>query len=547
VDLLYSWSRMIVALIFSIVFSLAVGIAAARNRRAEAIIIPLLDVLQSIPILGFFPFVILGIADVIPGPAGTDLAVIFLIFTSMSWNICFGVYEAVKSIPQDYIDLSFMSNTGTLQRVVSLYIPASLSRIAYNTQISWAVGLFYLISSEVITTATSGTLPVRGIGVDIFTYGIQHDSTAYYSCLGLLVVAVVIWQFIFLREFSLWAEKYRFGDVPQGGHKDWLMRRYSWISERSLSKLFLIRPGKGVTAFTSSLSRYRRGLKYALLILFLVFLAFLVATEANLMRTSHHSFNLSAVLSAAPADEAFILVGLAYSFVRIWYVYFICVLVALPVGILIALHEKAYNTLIPVIETIASVPSTALLPALVPFTMIAGSYAGELTAAMVIFLGMVWYILFNVMAGIRTLPGDLFELKRSLKVTAAQAWRNIYLPAVATAFVTGSITAVGAAWNTLIVAEFFGSKGQAPLTQVGQGIGKIIVIATDGCLTNGQPNALYAANPTLCGMITANNGAGDGLVLTLAVLSMTVLVVAFNLIVWRRVYHFVTKRYAYNR
>ncbi|MGA2199513.1 MAG: ABC transporter permease subunit [Nitrososphaerales archaeon] len=538
---------MIVALFFSILFSLAVGIIAARNRRAESVIIPLLDVLQSIPILGFFPLVILGIAAAVPGPAGIDLAVVFLIFTSMSWNISFGVYEAVKSIPQDYIDLSSMSNTGSLQRVVSLYIPASLSRIAYNSQISWAVGLFYLISSEVISSETSKNLPVRGIGVDILTYGAAHDYSAYYSCLLLLVVAVVIWQFVFLREFSLWAEKYRFGDDPRSGHKDWLMKRYSWVNQRSLAKLFLIRPGKGVTAFTSSLSRYRRGVKYALFILFLVFLVFEVGTEVNLMRASPHPLNLSAVLSAAPGDEAFILVGLAYSFVRIWYVYFICVLVALPVGILIALHEKAYNALIPVIETIASVPAPALLPALIPFTLLAGALAGELTAGIIIFLGMIWYILFNVMAGIRTLPGDLFELKRSLRVTAIQAWRNIYLPAVATAFVTGSITAIGAAWNTLIVAEFFGSTGQAPLTQVGDGIGKIIVIATYGCTTNGQPNALYAANAQLCGMITANQNAGDGLVLTLAILSMTALVVAFNLIVWRRVYHFVTKRYAYNR
>jgi NitT/TauT family transport system permease protein len=537
---------MILALIFSIFFSLAVGITAARNKRAEAVIIPLLDVLQSIPILGFFPLVILGIAAAVPGPAGIDLAVVFLIFTSMSWNISFGVYEAVKSIPQDYIDLSSMSNTGTLQRVVSLYIPASLSRIAYNSQISWAVGLFYLISSEVISTETS-KLPVRGIGVDIFTFGTAHDYSAYYSCLVLLIAAVVVWQFIFLREFSLWAEKYRFGDDPRAGHKDWLMKRYSWVNQRSLSKLFLIRPGRGVTAFTSSLNRYRRGLKYALLILFLLFLLFEVGTEVNLARTTAHPLNLAGVLSAAPGDEAFILVGLGYSFVRIWYVYFFCVLVALPVGILIALHEKAYNALIPVIETIASVPAPALLPALIPFTLLAGGFAGELTAAIIIFLGMIWYVLFNVMAGIRTLPGDLFELKRSLRVTSAQAWRDIYLPAVATAFVTGSITAIGAAWNTLIVAEFFGSTGAAPLTQVGNGIGKIIVIATYGCTTDGKPNALYAPNAQLCGMIGANNGAGDGLVLTLAVLSMTALVVAFNLIVWRRVYHFVTKRYAYNR
>ena len=537
---------MIVALVFSVLFSLAVGITAARSKRAESVILPLLDVLQSIPILGFFPLVILGIAAVIPGPGGVDLAVIFLIFTSMSWNISFGVYEAVKSIPQDYIDLSSISNTGALQRIVSIYIPASLSRIAYNTQISWAVGLFYLISSEVISSET-GNLSVRGIGVDILTYGTAHDYDAYYSCLLLLVAAVVIWQFIFLREFSLWAEKYRFGDDPHSGRKDWLMKRYSWVNSRSLSKLFLIRPGRGVNAFTSVLNRYRRGLKYAILILVVVFLGFLVATEVSVMRSSAHTVNLGAILSAAPSDEAYILVGLAYSFVRIWYVYFLCVIVAVPIGILVALNERAYTASVPVIETIASVPAPALLPALIPFTLLAGGLAGEFTAAIIIFLGMISYILFNVMAGIRTLPGDLWELKRSLRVSSIQAWRNIYLPAVASAFVTGSITAIGAAWNTLIVAEFFGKTGQAPLTQVGDGIGKIIVIATYGCTTGGAPNAYYSAYPTLCGMITANNNAGDGLVLALAVLSMTALVVSFNLIVWRRVYHFVTKRYAYNR
>jgi NitT/TauT family transport system permease protein len=515
---------MIVALFLSILFSLAIGITAARNRKAETIIIPTLDVLQSIPILGFFPIVIYGIAAVLPGPAGVDLAVIFLIFTSMSWNIAFGVYEAVRSIPQDYLDLSSMSNTGSLQRIVSLYIPASLSRIAYNTQISWAVGLFYLISSEVISESTS-KLAVRGIGVDIFNFGIAHDYTAYAYCLVILIIAVIIWQFIFLREFTLWAEKYRFGDDPRGAHKDPLMRAYSWVNQRSLSKLFLLKPGKTVTSITSPLSRYRRGLKYSFLILFAVFLVFEVGTLISGARTGASNINLAAL----PSDELTVLIGLGYSFVRIWYVYFICVLVALPVGIVVALHERAYNALVPVIEVIASVPAPALLPAIVPFTLLTGSLAGEFTAAIVIFLGMIWYLLFNVMAGIRTLPGDLWELKRSLRVSPLQAWRNIYLPAVATAFVTGSITAIGAAWNTLIVAEYFGSAGQPPLTQVGDGIGKIIVVATNCAPVNGIPME------------------NCSLTLALAVLSMTVLVIAFNLIVWRRVYRYTTKRFAYNR
>jgi NitT/TauT family transport system permease protein len=506
---------MIVALIFSILFSLAVGIIAARNRRAETVVIPLLDVLQSIPILGFFPFVIFAISGIIPGQAGYSLAVIFLIFTSMSWNIAFGVYEAVKSIPQDYIDLSFMSKSTTLQRITSLYIPASLSRIAYNTQTSWAVGLFYLVSSEIITEGAT-RIPVRGIGVDIITYGLAKDYTAYFYSILLLVIAVIIWQFVFLREFSLWAERYKFVEEPRAVSRDPLMKLYHWVNQRSVSKLFLLRPARGATSLTASFARYRRGLKYAILILLAVFLVFEAAAAVDSAKAGFAGFNLSAL----PSDESAVLVALATSFVRIWYVYFIVIAVAVPLGIVIALNERLYNSLVPVIEVIASVPAPILLPALVPATMIAGTYAGELTAAIVIFTGMIWYVLFNVMAGIRTLPAELFELRASLRVSTLQAWRNIYLPAIATAFVTGSITAVGAAWNTLIVAEFFVGNGTVPITQVGSGIGKVIVIAT-----------------------TQN----DLSTLALAVLSMTALVVAFNLTVWRRVYHFVTKRYAYNR
>jgi NitT/TauT family transport system permease protein len=506
---------MILALIFSIIFSLVVGIIAARNRRAETVIIPLLDVLQSIPILGFFPFVIFAISGLIPGQAGDSLAVVFLIFTSMSWNIAFGVYEAVKSIPQDYIDLSFMSKSSTLQRITSLYIPASLSRIAYNTQTSWAVGLFYLVSSEIISEGTT-KLPIRGIGVDIVTYGLAKDFTAYFYSILLLIIAVVIWQFVFLREFSLWAERYKFVEEPRAQSRDPLMKIYHWINVKGVSKLFLLKPGRGASTLTSSVARYRRGLKYAILILLAAFVLLGVGALVSSARNGLTGFNLSTV----PSDEAMILEALAFSFVRIWYVYFIVIVVAVPLGIVIALHEKLYNSLVPVIEVVASVPAPVLLPALVPATMVVGSYAGELTAAIVIFTGMIWYVLFNVMAGIRTLPAELFELRKSLRVSTGQAWRDIYLPSIATAFVTGSITAIGAAWNTLIVAEFFEGNGTTPITQVGQGIGKVIVVAT------------------------TNN---DLLTLGLAVLSMTALVVAFNLTVWRRVYHFVTKRFAYNR
>jgi NitT/TauT family transport system permease protein len=508
---------MLLALGLSILFALAVGIAAARNRRAEAVIIPLLDVFQSIPILGFFPLIIYGIWGVLPNQIGASLAIIVLIFTSMSWNIAFGVYEAVKAIPQDYADLLDISRASSWQRIRTLYIPASLSRIAYNTQISWAVGLFYLVSSEIISEGTH-TVPVSyGIGIGAMNFAAAGDYTDYTLCIIGLIVAVVVWRFVFLREFALWSERYKMMEEPREIHRDPIMKFYSWVNQKSISKLFLLTHGRGVNRFTSSIYRFRRGIKYAVLISLgaLFLLEFSTAVSRGIAI-------VIPPVGTIISTEAVVLVGLAASFVRVWYVSAICVAIGLPMGIIISLNFKLYDTVSPILEVISSIPAPILLPAMVLIPFI--GHSGEAIAAIVIILGIFWYVVFNVMAGVRTLPDDLKGLPKVFHVSRTSAWRNVYIPGAMTALVTGLITAVGGAWNTLIVAEYFtrtNPNGTTTLlTQVGTGIGKIITVATN---------------------------EGDLLASTLAVVSMTVLIVAFNLTVWRRVYNHVTKRYAYNR
>src|SRR5208282_1951967 len=213
---------------------------------------------------------------------------------------------------------------------------------------------------------------------------------------------------------------------------------------------------KGVTKFSSTLYRFKHGIKYSAIIAVAIFIAFELGALWNL------NIGLPAQLPSVGSilsTEGNVVIALAFSFVRIWYVYFFCVLVGLPLGIAVSLNTKLYEGLTPVIATV--------------------THQGEVVAAIVIFLGMIWYIIFNVMAGIRSLPAELFELTSVFHISRVQAWRNIYLPATATAFVTGSITAVGAAWNTLIVAEYFAVSGSTPLTQVQTGIGKTIAIATN--------------------------------------------------------------------
>ncbi len=508
---------MILALGLSILFALVIGITAARSRRAESVILPLLDIFQSIPILGFFPFVIGAIYGVMPNIVGANLAVIFLIFTSMSWNIAFGVYEAVRAIPQDYADLLNMSNASGWQRTKSLYIPASLSRISYNTQTSWAVGLFFLVASEIIVVGKQ-QIPV-GAGIGIAATKFAGDFANYALLIIGLILAVVVWRFIFLREFALWSEKYKMMEEPREIHNDPIMRFYSWVNQRSISKLFLLTHGKGVTRFTSAISRFRRGIKYAVAIFLGIFLLLVVVTL--LTRTGVTTIHMPS-LSRLISDESYVLYNLGASFMRVWYVYGICVAIGLPLGIVISLNFKLYDSVSPVLEVISSIPAPILLPAIVLIPVL--GHAPEAVAAIVIMLSIIWYIIFNVMAGVRTLPAELKELPRVFRVSRLSAWRNVYIPGALTGFVTGSITAIGGAWNALIIAEYFNPSGGIPLTQTSAGIGKIIVIATGN-----------------------NTVPPDYLTLTLAIVSMTVLIVAFNLLVWRRVYHHVTKRYTYNR
>ena len=473
---------MLLALGLSIVFALSIGIAAARNKRAETIILPLLDVFQSIPILGFFPIVIGAIYFTIPNFVGANLAVILLIFTSMSWNIAFGVYEAVKAVPQDYADLMKVAGTSSWQRIRSLYIPASLSRIAYNTQTSWAVGLFFLVASEIISVGAISVPVGYGIGIGMTQFATAGDWTNWTLGLVSLIVLVVVWRFVFLREFALWSERFKMMEEPREVHRDPLMKFYSYVNQRSISKLFLLTQGRGVNRFTSTLNRFRRGMKYALIIFFALIILLVVGAG---LHSSGGTIGPLPSLAKLASVESSVLYALGASFVRVWYVYAICVAIGLPLGIVISLNFRLYDTVSPILEVISSIPAPILLPAIVLIPLIGQS--GEAVATIVIMLSIIWYIIFNVMAGVRTLPADMKELPKAFKVSRTSAWRNVYVPGALTAFVTGSITAVGGAWNALIIAEYFSVTNTNPITgvstthlytQVGSGIGKTITLAT---------------------------------------------------------------------
>ncbi len=516
---------MSLALVLSIFFSWVAGVAAARNKTANSIIIPVLDVLQSVPILAFFPVVLVVFVAYFPSWIGINLAVIFLIFTSMSWNIAFAVYEAVLSIPQEYLDLASMEKLGLWKRFTQLYIPASWSKVAFNSVVSWSVGLFYLISSEVFSLGTKNYQVANGIGVDIASFSSQGLWSAYATAIGVLIFVVILTRFFFLGEFSAWSEKFKLIEEPRAVRKDPIYRFYSWINTRAASKVFsvLSRPmllRQPTPSLTDKHTRPKRPAKPRQT-KFLKIAAVLIGAVALvlvILEIFHALFAAGISLTALVNKESNVLVGLSNSFVRVWYVYAISVAVGLPLGIVIASHSKLYQSGSSILQIISAIPAVALLPPIAIFVATL-PFSGELTAAIVIFLGTIWYIIFNVIAGIRSIPSEIFEVSKLMGLKGRAYWKNVLIPAALPSFVTGSITGVGAAWNTLIVAEYFSVSGKVT-TRVANGVGVLINVAIN---------------------------KGDLVLLGLTIFSMSALIVAVNLLFWRRLYKYTTRRFSYRR
>ena len=527
-DAAVSWSRLFLALAASLLFSWAIGIVAARKKTGEKIILPLLDILQSIPILGFFPIVLLVFLNVFPLRVGVYLAVTFLIFTSMTWNIAFAVYEGVKAIPKAIMELASLERLGLFQKIRTLYIPATWPKVAYNSIVSWSAALFYLVGSEIFSLGNANYRVAHGIGVDIANYGAAGMWDEYATALAVLLAMLLVTYFLFLNEFSHWSERFKLdNDSPKEIRGGPMYKFYHKVKKavepkvRPIAASFVqlaTRPGRNLKSLIARhrVEQTRTGTMTAVMPFVLVFsLAGILFSIGKLLplEITGNLYSLvikDEVQQVAPAFLA--------SLARIWVVYFLSVAVGVPLGIGIALNRRLYFFFAPLLQIIAAIPAPALLP-VVALAVLGLPNSGEFNAFFVILLGMIWYIVFNVVEGVRSIPGQFSSLASLLGLRSWSYWRNVLLPAILPSFITGSITALGGGWNALIIAEYFavttpsGSKIQ--LTQVTLGIGKLLDQA--------------AAN-------------SDFLLLGLAVATLIVFIFGFNFLIWRRLYSFATRR-----
>ncbi len=522
-DTTASWLRMFVALAISIVISLFVGIWAARSERIGRIVLPIVDVLQTLPILAFFPFVIYVVLYVFPPFLGINAAVIFLIITSMIWNLIFGVYEAVKTLPNEFLDVANLYKMGLVQRLRKVYIPAAMPRLAEQSVLSWSIGLFYLVTSEIFSTGSSSYSVSHGIGVALTQLALSGSFLDYGIGLAIFILFVIATRFlVFMPMERHFSKPYKNVQQKQLVHRfhEGTMHRFRLFHEietmykKSLADRITKRiknieknpkvQKEMVPAFMEMHRQRSLRAQFYFIIVLVLILALLVSVGI---------INYTTAL-----DEEMALVALAASFARVWITFLVITIVAVPLCVYLIFMSKKIDRYITLFQVLASIPATIVLPIIV--VLLSGyAYHDELVAFAVFFLSGIWYVIFSVVADARSLQSNVFEVKRIFQVKGTTAWKKIYLLAIAPGLITGAVTGIAAEWNASIVAEYFTSTGVGAgntISSVGIGMGKLL----DVSLANG--------NLTL---------------MLIALINLTIMIILINTFVWKRLYKRVSDVY----
>jgi NitT/TauT family transport system permease protein len=489
-----SWARMTAALIISIIFSLCVGILAAVDRVAEKIIIPVLDILQSIPILSFFPIALYAFIIIHP-VIGPELAAIFLIFTSQAWNITFGVYKNVRLIPLELLEASKALDLSLWRRLSSLYIPAAFPGIASNLPPSWANGLYFLVACEIISIGeVEWSLP--GIGTLSTSYIMAGRMIEFIMSLAAVVAAVILTNLLVFIPLMRLSERYKFEERAAEIPRVWIEKVSGWLSRVARRISFSVSPR--ITLFELRIPwKASRILLIAVLTIMVALLGHSISGRVSAEVTLAWAQDVVEAFQRLGVVDPLVMIG--FSLARVSAAVAFGLLWTLPVAILIYEKRTLEKILIPPFQVIASFPATLILPLIAKTVMDLGLPL-ELGAFLMILLGTQWYLLFFLLDGLRSIPYEEEEVCKALAMTRLQKLRHLYLPRILPSLIMGLIVCFGGGWNTLVIAERAVLGGftwdlRAP------GIGRMLSIAVD----EGDLALLIAATIWMAGFIVLLN------------------------------------------
>jgi NitT/TauT family transport system permease protein len=510
---LLSLSRGLAAYVLSLVFTLVYGTIAAYNRRAERLMIPLLDVLQGIPVLGFLPGLVLGMVGLFPhSNVGLELACVLMIFTGQVWNMTFSFYGSLRAIPVELREVARVHRFGWWKRFRTLEVPSAMIGLVWNSMMSMAGGWFFLTVNESFTLGDRD-FRLPGIGSYMSVAIDRGDGRAMAGAVVAMVVMIVVVDQLLWRPLLAWAQRFKLEDTSASEvTRSWfldLLRRsrvLHWLEAR-LGRIFaaLERRGEAGGRGTGRVGRLARG---ALGWLVVGIIAVVVLQGARHLVTLLAAVRLREWLKLAFA--------LLLTFLRTMAALAIGALWCVPIGVWVGRSPRRTRVVQPLVQIAASFPAPMIFP-LATLAVLRLGMSFSVGCVLLLVLGSQWYILFNVLAGATAIPQDLREAATTYGLVRFEIWRRLYLPAVFPHLVTGLITAAGGSWNASIVAEYVRYRGQ---TLVAPGLGSLITEAT------------AAANFPL---------------LAAGVLTMSLALVALNRTVWKRLYRIADERFSLNR
>jgi NitT/TauT family transport system permease protein len=495
--------RMFAALGASLLFTFTYAAAAAKSRRAALFLIPILDILQSVPILGFLTFTVVFFMNLFPGRVlGLELAAIFAIFTSQAWNMAFSLYQSLKTVPADLKEAAISFQLTPWQRFWRLEVPFATPGLVWNTMMSMSGGWFFVVASEAVSVGNN-TWKLPGIGSYVALALERRDITAVlYAIIAMLVVILAYDQLLF-RPLVAWSAKFRFETTAGATAADpWLLRLIR--RTRLLSRLGdAIGEAAGTLGGLRLMHSLRRGsaAERPSRLVDAIWLAVLATILA--WAVSRIAAFASTDLSWGDLRQTVVL-GL-FTLARVVVLMVLASLLWVPIGVWLGLRPVWATRAQPLAQFLAAFPANLLFPPVVLFIVRFGLNA-DIWLTPLMILGTQWYILFNVIAGASAFPGDLREAANNLRVGGWLWWRRVMIPGILPYYVTGAITASGGSWNAAIVAEV-ASWGDTRLTA--HGLGAYIAAATE---------------------------RGDMPRVVLGVVVMAAFVVAFNRLLWRPLY-----------
>jgi NitT/TauT family transport system permease protein len=510
---LLSVGRMAVAYFLSLIFSLFYGYVAANNRNARTVLMPLLDVLQSVPILSFLPIVLLSLSAVLPQVFAAELAAIVLIFTSQAWNMTFSFYQSLTTIPSELREAAAVFRFDPWLRFKTVEIPFAAIGLLWNSMMSWSGGWFFLMAAEIFHVGPRD-FRLPGLGAYLQTAANENNLHAVFLGLVTLVGVIVLLDQLLWRPLIAWTDRFKMdmveGDEPPGSwfrdllSRAWLVAQFGTHIWRPFSEWVdrgFQRRARGVIA-SPEVSAEAGSSRLVIGILTVLLLVAL-----------YGSYRAAALLVTLPASTwAELGKGIVATFLRVTIALVITLIWTIPVGFFIGTNRRLATILQPIVQVVASIPATALFPVvLLALLQVPGGL--NIAAVLLMLMGTQWYLLFNVIAGAAAIPQDLRYTTDLLRLSSLDRWRTLILPALFPYIITGAITASGGAWNASIVAEYveFGGRTHETL-----GVGALIASATS---------------------------TGDYALLLAGTLALVVTVVLINRTFWRRLYKLAEEHY----